>query len=291
LSGNFRLEKEKLMNIIDVLDRKAEISPLNMEERENLRKANDGLAKLRRDEESKWAQRAKIKHVQEGGDNTKYFHLIANGKNRRKRIFQLEQEEGTIIGQQNLKEYISEYYKNMFGPPAPTSCELIESAREDINQLSNEENEILVPSFTEQEVHEAILQMEKNKAPGPDGFPAEFYQKFWETVKNDIMALFISFQNGELPLFHLNFGTIVFLPKKENANQIQQYRAICLLNVSFKIFTKVGTNIITKIAETVVRPTQIAFMPGRHILEGVVILHETIHELHRKKMDGVLLKT
>jgi hypothetical protein len=36
--------------------------------------------------------------------------------------------------------------------------------------------------------------------------------------------------------------------------------------------------------------TQTAFMPGRHILEGVVILHETIHELHRKKMDGVLLK-
>jgi hypothetical protein len=31
-------------------------------------------------------------------------------------------------------------------------------------------------------------------------------------------------------------------------------------------------------------------MPGRHILEGVVILHETIHELYRKKMDGVLLK-
>jgi hypothetical protein len=31
-------------------------------------------------------------------------------------------------------------------------------------------------------------------------------------------------------------------------------------------------------------------MPGRHILEGVVILHETIHELHRKKLNGVLLK-
>jgi hypothetical protein len=31
-------------------------------------------------------------------------------------------------------------------------------------------------------------------------------------------------------------------------------------------------------------------MPGCHILEGVVVLHETIHELHRKKLDGVLLK-
>jgi hypothetical protein len=31
-------------------------------------------------------------------------------------------------------------------------------------------------------------------------------------------------------------------------------------------------------------------MPGRHILEGVVILHETIHEMHSKKLDGVLFK-
>jgi hypothetical protein len=31
-------------------------------------------------------------------------------------------------------------------------------------------------------------------------------------------------------------------------------------------------------------------MLGCHILEGVVVLDQTIHELHRKKMDGVLLK-
>ena len=39
-----------------------------------------------------------------------------------------------------------------------------------------------------------------------------------------------------------------------------------------------------------VSPTQIAFMPGKNIMEGVVILHETIHELHTKKRDGVILK-
>jgi hypothetical protein len=132
--------------------------------------------------------------------------------------------------------------------------------------------------------------MEKNKAPGPDGFPAEFYQKIWDTIKMDLMAMFVAFQRGELPLFHLNFGTIILLPKKENAIQIQQYRPICLLNVSFKIFTKVGTNRISEVANTVVKPTQRAFMPGRHILEGVVVLHETIHELHKKRIDEVLLK-
>jgi hypothetical protein len=128
------------------------------------------------------------------------------------------------------------------------------------------------------------MQMEKNKAPGPDGFPEEFYQTFWEVIKNDLMDMdmFSAFHRGELPLFNLNFGTIILLPKKENATQIQQYRPICLLNVSFKFFTKVGTNRISEVAHSVVKPTQTAFMPGRHILEGVVVLHETIHELQRK---------
>jgi hypothetical protein len=31
-------------------------------------------------------------------------------------------------------------------------------------------------------------------------------------------------------------------------------------------------------------------MRGRNILEGIVILHEMIHELHRKKQNGVILK-
>jgi hypothetical protein len=52
-----------------------------------LNNANDALAKLRRDEETKLAQRAKVKHVQEGGNNTKYFPLVANGKNRKKNFF------------------------------------------------------------------------------------------------------------------------------------------------------------------------------------------------------------
>jgi hypothetical protein len=104
------------------------------------------------------------------------------------------------------------------------------------------------------------------------------------------MALFESFQKGELPLYKLNYGVITLLPKKEYATQIQQYRPICLLNVSFNFFTKVATDRISEVAQKVIRPTQMAFIPGRHILEGVVVLHEIIHEMHRKKLDGMLFK-
>jgi hypothetical protein len=168
-----------------------------------MRSTNDAVAKLRRDEESKWAQRAKVKHIQEGGDNTKYFHLIANGKHRRKKIFQLKQEEGTIIGQDNLKTYISEYYRNLFGPPPPSTCVMNESITHDVKTISNEENAILTAEFTENEIHDAIMQMELNKSPDPGGFRAEFFQKIWAIIKGDLMEMFSSFHKGELPLFVL----------------------------------------------------------------------------------------
>jgi hypothetical protein len=64
----------------------------------------------------------------------------------------------------------------MFGEPQPSTVSMVESFNHDIPQLSHEENDILVKDFSEKEVFDAIMQMEKNKAPGPDGFPAEFYQ-------------------------------------------------------------------------------------------------------------------
>ena len=117
-----------------------------------------------------------------------------------------------------------------------------------------------------------------------------FTRVFWNTIKDDLIALFRYFHDGTLPLHSLNFETIILLPKKSDAKVIQQYRPICLLNVSFKIFTMVATNRISAIAQKLIRPTQTAFIPGRNILEGAVILHETIHELHTKKQDVSFLR-
>jgi len=216
--------------------------------------------------------------------------MVANGKRRKTRIFQLEQEGDVTEGQENLKVFITKYYKDLFGSSQRNNFSLDESQINDIPQINEEENKQLIEEFTEKEVREAIFQMKHNKAPGPDGFPVEFYQAFWSLIKDDLMAMFREFHAGNLPLFNLKFGIITLIPKQKEVKQIQQYRPICMLNVSFKIFTKVLANRLTAVAEKVVRKSQTAFMPGRNILEGVVVLHETIHELHKKKKNGVILK-
>jgi hypothetical protein len=105
-----------------------------------------------------------------------------------------------------------------------------------------------------------------------------------------MMALFYEFHHGTLPLYSLNFGMIILLPKCTKKIKIQEYRPICLLNVRFKIFTKVITNRLTVVAHRVIQPIQSTFLPGRNIMEGVVVLHETIHEMHRKRHNGVIIK-
>jgi ADP-dependent phosphofructokinase/glucokinase len=68
---------------------------------------------------------------------------------------------GIIVGQDNLKTYIFEYYKNLLGAPSQNNFSMIESEINDIPQLSEEENNILIADFSEKEVHDAIMQMEK----------------------------------------------------------------------------------------------------------------------------------
>jgi hypothetical protein len=74
-----------------------------------------------------------------------------------------------------------------------TDFSLVETYTHDIPQISLEENQILTSEFTEKEVLESIMQMEKNKAPGLDGFRAKFYQTCWDVIKEDTMKLFAMF--------------------------------------------------------------------------------------------------
>jgi hypothetical protein len=199
---------------LDFLDRKEKTNVISLQEAEYKSCLHAKLTKFLRGEELYWLQRSKATRLVHDDDNTKYFQLLANGRYRKTGIYQLEQEEGVIVGEENLKTYITNFYKGLFGSPESNHFTLDETHIEDIPQVSDLENEILSGAFSENEIKEAMFQMEHNKAPRPDGFPAEFYQYFWDIIKPDLLALFNEFHQGTLPLHCLNFGIITFLPKK-----------------------------------------------------------------------------
>ena len=67
-------------------------------------------------------------------------------------------------------------------------------------------------------------------------------------------------------------------------------RSISLINCSFKIFSKILTFRLSRIAQRLRNANQCAFIKGRYILESIVVAHEIVHSLHKKKDEGVILK-
>jgi hypothetical protein len=60
--------------------------------------------------------------------------------------------------------------------------------------------------------------------------------------------------------------------------------------VLFKIFSKILVNKFIHVVSFVVNASQTAFIKGRHIMEGVAVLHEVLHEMHITKSSGILFK-
>jgi hypothetical protein len=102
--------------------------------------------------------------------------------------------------------------------------------------------------------------------------------------------MFEDFYNGNLNLSRINYGIIVLLPKVKEMTTIKQYRSICLLNVFYKIFTKMLSIRLMEVAKNIISENQTTFIGGRYIMEGVLILHEVVHELQLKKLGGIILK-
>jgi hypothetical protein len=137
---------------------------------------------------------------------------------------------------------------------------------------------------------EAIFSMEKNTAPGPNHFPVEFHQHCWDIVKVDLVALFPDFHNLKLGIGRFNYGIITLLPKVKEPNNIKQYRPICLLNVMYKIFTKALMLRLDKIMGRIINRSLFDFLKHRNIMDGILALHEILHDTRIKKKDGLILK-
>ena len=110
-AGAYRKEKKRLLALLDDLDKKAENAPLSDQDINLKHYLKERLVLLLREEEIKWYERAKVKTLLEGDDNTRFFHLVANGKHRKQHIYRLENDQGAVVGDDQLKSHITQYYK------------------------------------------------------------------------------------------------------------------------------------------------------------------------------------
>ena len=109
-------------------------------------------------------------------------------------------------------------------------------------------------SFTEDEVQAALVDMNGDKAPSPDGFTLFFWQSCWDFVNEEILEMFKEFYDQNIFLKSLNNTFLVLLPKKGGAEKLGDFRPINLLGGLYKLLAKVLANRLKKVIGKVVSP-------------------------------------
>lgn len=151
------------------------------------------------------------------------------------------------------------------------------------NVVSPEDNSNLAMIPTREEISKAVRNIGAYKAPGPDGYQAIFYHKYWDTIGNSFCNLIQDcFTNKMIPR-DMNCTNIVLIPKVTNPESITHFRPIGLSNVSYKVVSKIIVNRIRPLLDNIISPFQSSFIPGRLTTDNVIICQEIIHSLKNNK--------
>jgi hypothetical protein len=192
-------------------------------------------------EEVRLKQRAKQHWLRYGDQNTGYFHSWMQHKRKIDHIRSICDEQGRVWRKKmDICKVFLDYFSRIFSSQGPSRVE--ECISKVLPRVNDTMNSRLLSTFTEEEVRNALFQMNPLKSPSPDGFPADFYQKNWDTVGGDVCRAVLEFLNGGQFDAGLNVTNTVLIPKVTSPSNLTDFRPISLCNVLYKIISKVLAN-------------------------------------------------
>ena len=148
------------------------------------------------------------------------------------------------------------------------------SAQESL--LPADQSDMCEGLLTVEECFAAFAGMARQKAPGSDGLPAEFYSKFWAVLGHDLVQVLNScYQSGSLSLSQRR-GIISLSFKKGDRLDMRNWRPISLLNVDYKLAARTIAARLLKVIHLVVTKDQTCGAPGRYFGENVAFLRDVV---------------
>jgi hypothetical protein len=116
--------------------------------------------------------------------------------------------------------------------------------------------------------------MPKDKAPGCDGIPTEFFQEFMSEISPTLLQAFLAMLRNRETSELINKGLIILIPKSGNHARIGNWRPIILLGSLYKILAKTLARRLQTFLPNIIRPSQTGFVEGRCILDNTFLTQE-----------------
>ena len=243
-------------------------------------------------------------HIQyyEDGEKCSKFFLNSAKQNAEKTVIrQLKTSENssTISDQNEILDEIRTFYQKLFNTrrlekftPGEEPTTWINALKERglIPVLSEEDIEFLKSDFTIEDLEVELKYCKNNRSPGNDGLPYEFYKHFWQEIKE---PLFNSWQEvikeGEMSASQKQ-SHIKLIPKKDKDGRfLKNKRPLNQCNTDVRQYSKYLATKFLHVISKLIHPSQLAYIRGRFIGEGIRIIEGIIEYVMENKLTGILL--
>ena len=201
-------------------------------------------------------------------------------------------------GKQEILKTIHDFYQDLYTSEGIDAEQMRENIKTITQKLTSEENDVLNGPIMTEEVRRAIKEMKKGKSPGNDGLTAEFYQTFGDVLEDELTELLNNIMfSGELPKSQRQ-ATLKLIFKKGDHRLLKNWRPVSLLNVDYKILSKIMTFRLSKFMEKITPREQKCGVKGRQmgdIIRNIDVICEEMNESggylmlldHQKAFDWV----
>ncbi|KAK3199090.1 hypothetical protein Dsin_022505 [Dipteronia sinensis] len=229
---------------------------------------------IRRNEQM-WSQKARVKWTIDGDRNSKYFHIMANGRRRHNQINVLNINGVRCTDPPSIREGIFDHFKRQY-QKLPWQRQSIHNWN--VKSITDSEREDLEKSFSKEELWEAVSNCDGDKASGPDGLNLSFVKDNWDVIQTDFMSFLQDFHRFNTGVKDINQTFITLIPKTLNPSVLGDYRPISLVNSLYKVLSKVLANRIKRVMNSVIGEYQSAFVKGCQIMDSFIIAEEIIQK-------------
>ena len=197
-----------------------------------------------------------MKWFEEGEKPTRYFLRRENQRAAKNSFDSLINSQGEETSSQtDMESILVDFYRNLFS--------------KDNLDLHVQQSLIDDLDLTKDELFMALGGLQTGKSPGSDGLPREFYKAFWQDL-GDVLVLVLNerFHTGILTDSQRE-GLLRLLYKKDDRRLAKNWRPISLLNTDYKLASKVITERLKRVMQSIVHKDQTCEVVGRSIFSNL----------------------